>query len=90
MHLPASVSQHHWLSAFLPPSEPVLTVPAEPISLRILFPAGHDWEEDIRAGFAASRHKIVFADFTQDNISRYDLVVPLSIADLGCSMSCAR
>ncbi len=82
MHLPASISQHQWLAPFFPPREPALSVPAKPASLRILFPPGHDWEGRIRAGFASTPHEIAFADLTPDNIRQYDLIVPLSIADL--------
>lgn len=82
MHLPSSISQHHWLASFLPPSKPALSVPAKPASMRILFPPGHDWEANIRAGFAATAHEIAFADFTPESVRQYDLIVPLTIPDI--------
>ena len=50
--------------------------------MRILFPAGHHWEAGIRSGFTSAPHDIAFADFTPGNIRQFDLIVPLSIADL--------
>ena len=50
--------------------------------MKILFPAGHDWEAGIRSGFRSTPHEIDFADFTPDNIRHHDLIVPLTIANI--------
>ncbi|MEO5718188.1 MAG: hypothetical protein ABIR29_06410 [Chthoniobacterales bacterium] len=82
MHLPFSISTQSGAAAPLPRHESALTIPSTRRSLKILFPPGHDWETNIRTGFAASAHEIAFADFTPENIRQYDLIVPLTIADL--------
>ena len=50
--------------------------------MRILFSPGHDWEAGIRSGFTSTSHEIAFASFTPGNIRHFDLIVPLTIADL--------
>ncbi len=52
--------------------------------LNILFSRMPEWEEQIRAGFSHSRHRVVFREFAtiREAIAAYDLVVPLTIDDL--------
>ncbi len=50
--------------------------------MNILFPAGHDWEADIRSGFESTPHAIAFDEFSPGNLSMYQLVVPLTVRDL--------
>jgi predicted ATP-grasp superfamily ATP-dependent carboligase len=50
--------------------------------IRILFSANQYSEKNIRRGFRFLRHKINFNAFTQENIRKSDLVVPLNIDDV--------
>ena len=49
--------------------------------LRILFSRQDGWEAMIRRGFAHTRHALEFGELTGRDFSRYDLVVPLTVAD---------
>ena len=51
-------------------------------AMKILFPAGHDGEADIRSGFKGPAHAIASADFTPENLHAHDLIVPLTVSDL--------
>lgn len=51
-----------------------------PIS--ILFSRKEDWQPIIEEGLKFSKYKIAFEELTPDNISNFDLVVPLTISDL--------
>ncbi len=51
-------------------------------AMKILFPAGHDGEADIRSGFKSPAHAIASADFTPENLHAHDLAVPLTVSDL--------
>ena len=41
-----------------------------------------DWQQDIRTGFHRTRHKVEFGSITPESFGEFDLVVPLTIADL--------
>ena len=41
-----------------------------------------DWEEAIRGGFLRTPHKLEFGTITPESFGEFDLVVPLTIADL--------
>lgn len=41
-----------------------------------------DWQEDITRGFYRTRHKVEFGSITPESFGEFDLVVPLTIADL--------
>ena len=65
---------------FLFESAKAVLLPAHKI--RILFSAGYGHEKGIRRGFFFLKHKIDFDTFTPENISKYDLVIPLNIEDV--------
>jgi hypothetical protein len=50
--------------------------------IKILFSRRDEWEKNIRGGFALSPHKLIFKELADQNISEYDLVVPLTVADI--------
>ncbi len=50
--------------------------------MRILFSRKDDWEPDIRHGFRHSRHRLAFESIADATLEDYDLIVPLTIADL--------
>lgn len=50
--------------------------------LNILFSHQKDWQPIISRAFEHARHTFTFADLTPANILEYDLVVPLTIADV--------
>jgi hypothetical protein len=52
--------------------------------LRILFSPKPDWEGQIRAGFRHTRHEVAFLELSplKEAIADYDVVVPLTIADV--------
>ena len=49
--------------------------------LSILFSQHDGWEQPTRAGFAGLHHTLHFAPLAQADLSRFDLIVPLSLAD---------
>ncbi len=51
-------------------------------SLRILFSDEEGAKPLIEKGFRKTRHSISFGQFTRDTIEKYDLIVPLTIADI--------
>jgi predicted ATP-grasp superfamily ATP-dependent carboligase len=50
--------------------------------LSILFSIKPAWEPNIRIGFRPTRHELMFNEFTDENIAKNDLVVPLTMKDL--------
>jgi hypothetical protein len=54
---------------------------ASPRPLAILFSQHDGWEQATREGFAGLAHKLHFAPLAQTDLSRFDLIVPLSLAD---------
>lgn len=50
--------------------------------LKVLFSKKMDWALQIGRGFRFSRHQIAFKDISLENITDYDMVVPLTIRDL--------
>src|SRR6185312_11563149 len=50
--------------------------------LNILFSVKPAWEPNIRIGFRPTRHHLLFDAFTDENIEKSDLAVPLTIKDL--------
>lgn len=50
--------------------------------LNILFSVKPAWEPHIRVGFRSTRHDLFFDAFTDENIDKSDLVVPLTMKDL--------
>ena len=50
--------------------------------LNILFSIKPAWEPNIRFGFRPTRHELMFNEFTNENIAKNDLVVPLTMKDL--------
>jgi hypothetical protein len=54
---------------------------ASPRALSILFSQHYGWEQATRKGFAGLAHKLHFAPLAQADLSRFDLIVPLSLAD---------
>jgi hypothetical protein len=59
---------------------PLATV-ASPRPLSLLFSQHYGWEQATRKGFAGMAHKLHFASMAQSDLSRFDLIVPLSLAD---------
>jgi len=49
--------------------------------LSILFSQHVGWEDATRKGFAGLRHKLHFMPIADADLSRFDLIVPLSLAD---------
>ncbi len=58
-----------------------LAAAASPRSLSILFSQHDGWEMPTRRGFAGLPHKLTFAPLDRTDLSRFDLIVPLSLAD---------
>jgi hypothetical protein len=54
---------------------------ASPRPLTILFSQHYGWERATRKGFAGLAHKLHFAPMALADLSRFDLIVPLSLAD---------
>src|SRR5665213_2982265 len=50
--------------------------------LNILFSVKPAWEPNIRIGFRPTRHHLLFDAFTDENIEKSDLAVPLTMKDL--------
>lgn len=50
--------------------------------LNILFSVKPAWEPNIRIGFRPTKHHLLFDAFTDDNIEKSDLAVPLTMKDL--------
>jgi len=50
--------------------------------LNILFSVKPAWEPNIRIGFKPTRHHLLFDTFTDENIEKSDLAVPLTMKDL--------
>jgi predicted ATP-grasp superfamily ATP-dependent carboligase len=50
--------------------------------LNILFSVKPAWEPNIRIGFRSTRHHLLFDAFTDENIEKSDLAVPLTMKDL--------
>jgi len=50
--------------------------------LKILFSIREDWEPNIRRDFRYTHHELIFGGFNGNNLGQYDLLVPLTIADL--------
>lgn len=49
---------------------------------KILFSIEPEWEKKIRSGFRFTKHELYFDNFTPENISGKDVVVPLTMQDL--------
>jgi hypothetical protein len=58
-----------------------LSAAASPRSLNILFSLHDVWEPPARRSFASLPHKLTFAPIERADLSRFDLIVPLSLAD---------
>ncbi len=58
-----------------------LAAAASPRPLSILFSAHDGWELPTRQSFAGLAHKLTFAPIERTDLSRFDLIVPLSLAD---------
>jgi hypothetical protein len=58
-----------------------LAAAACPRPLTILFSQHDGWEQSTRNGFAGSGHTLHFAPLAQADLCRFDLIVPLSLAD---------
>jgi hypothetical protein len=54
---------------------------ASPRALNILFSPHECWEQPARRSFAGLPHKLTFAPIDRADLSRFDLIVPLSLAD---------
>ncbi len=54
---------------------------ASPRPLDILFSQHYGWEQATRHGFAGLDHKLHFAPLERADLSRFHLIVPLSLAD---------
>lgn len=52
-----------------------------PRPLNVLFSQHYDWEPAARRAFAGTAHKLHFAPLERADLSRFDLIVPLSLAD---------
>lgn len=50
--------------------------------LRVLMSEKLDWQDDIRRGFNRTIHTVEFGSITPESFGNFDLVVPLTIADL--------
>jgi GNAT superfamily N-acetyltransferase/predicted ATP-grasp superfamily ATP-dependent carboligase len=51
-------------------------------TLKILFSHRKDWETAIEKAFKGSRHEVVFDDLSENVLSGFDLVIPLTIPDI--------
>ncbi|MCA9432846.1 MAG: hypothetical protein KC940_20185, partial [Candidatus Omnitrophica bacterium] len=51
-------------------------------SLRILFSDQEGAKHLIQKGFSRTRHEVAFGEFTRSSVVEYDLIVPLTIADI--------
>ncbi len=58
-----------------------LAAAASPRSLNILFSQHDGWEQHTRQGFAGLGHRLTFAPIDRADLSRFHLIVPLSLAD---------
>ena len=54
---------------------------ASPRPLSILFSQHYGWESATRSSFAGMAHKLHFAPLAKTDLSRFDLIVPLSLGD---------
>jgi hypothetical protein len=72
-----SLAQRAW---YLKRERP-LAAAASPRSLNILFSPHDVWEPPTRRSFAGLGHKLTFAPIDRTDLSRFDLIVPLSLAD---------
>ncbi len=72
-----SLAQRAW---YLKRERP-LAAAASPRPLKILFSAHDAWEQPARQSFADLPHKLTFAPIDRADLSRFDLIVPLSLAD---------
>lgn len=72
-----SLAQRAW---YLKRERP-LAAAASPRSLNILFSQHDVWEPPTRRGFAGLHHKLTFAPIDRTDLSRFDLIVPLTLAD---------
>jgi hypothetical protein len=50
--------------------------------LRVMIGDMPEWQDEIRGGFRHSRHQIEFGAITPQSFAQYDLVVPMTVADL--------
>lgn len=50
-------------------------------SLSILISKQKGWQQSLQTGFANTKHKITFDNFSKENICKYDLVIPLNLDD---------
>jgi hypothetical protein len=69
--------KHEW---YLQQERP-LAAGASRRPLRIVFSQHDGWESATREGFAGLAHSLTFAPLPQTDLSRFDLIVPLSLAD---------
>lgn len=72
-----SLTQRAW---YLKRERP-LAAAASPRTLNILFSLHDGWEPLARQSFAGLAHKLTFAPIDRTDLSRFDLIVPLSLAD---------
>jgi hypothetical protein len=72
-----SLAQRTW---YLKRERP-LAKAASPRPLDILFSLHDAWEQPARNSFAGLPHKLTFAPIDRTDLSRFDLIVPLSLAD---------
>jgi hypothetical protein len=72
-----SLAQRAW---YLNRERP-LAQAASPRTLNILFSPHDVWEQPARRSFAGLPHKLTFAPIDRTELSRFDLIVPLSLAD---------
>ena len=56
---------------------------SESRALDILFSRREPWEKPIREGFRGLAHRLTFADIAASDLERFDLIVPLSLDDIG-------
>lgn len=72
-----SLAQRAW---YLKQERP-LAAAASPRALNILFSQHDNWEQHTRQAFAGLDHRLTFAPLDRADLSRFDLIVPLSLAD---------
>ncbi len=72
-----SLAQRAW---YLKRERP-LAAAASPRALSILFSQHDAWEPPTRRSFAGLAHKLTFAPIERADLSHFDLIVPLSLAD---------
>lgn len=72
-----SLAQRAW---YLNKERP-LAAAASPRSLSILFSQHDGWEGPTRKGFVGLGHRLTFAPLERADLARFDLIVPLSLAD---------